>query len=118
MNVGDGPGKDKLSGRVRTIRGDKEWCDRRFFTNRRASVITYTEDRQPVGLVVSHLWFMLLLGITTLDTCVMSTRAVFTMVASFVMYQRPLLATGNFAICGLGGFFHPSENPQLATVPS
>lgn len=112
MNVGEGPGKVKWSGRVRKIRGDNGWCDRQFFTNRSASVTIYVEERQPVGLVVSHLWFMLLLGITTLDTSVMSTRAVFTMVASFFVYQRPLLATGNFAICGLGRCFHSSENPQ------
>lgn len=113
MNVGEGPGKVKWSGRVRKIRGDNGWYDRRFFTNQRASVAIYIEERQPVGLVVSHLWFMLLLGINTLDTCVMSTRAVITMVASFSVYQRPLLATGNFAICGLGRCFHSSENPQL-----
>ena len=70
MNVGEGPGKEKLSGRVRKIRGDNGWCDRRFLTNRRASVIIYMEERQPVGLVVSYLWFMLLLVITTLSMCV------------------------------------------------
>lgn len=87
MNVGEGPGKEKWSGRVRKIRGNNGWCDRRFFTNRRASVAIYIEERQPVGLVVPHLWFMLLLGgITTLNTCVMSTRTVFTFLCTRGLY--------------------------------
>lgn len=50
-----------------------------------------------------------------LDKYMVSTRAVFAMIVSFFVYQRPLLAIVNFAICGLGRFFHPPANPQMYT---
>lgn len=67
----------------------------------------------PVEFVVSSSVHAVLESL--LDECMMSTRAVFAMRVSFFVYQRPLLATVNLAICGLGRLFHPSANPHLST---